>query len=445
MKPHTLSSLHRRRPLATRLRPPPHRQAGAGTIGVVSLLLLATLVSLMYLNRGIVFEQRTSANQWRSTQAFETAEAGIEWATGMLNAPYDMGADCQFLGSANVSFRKKYVMTLWNDPVTPSSDVVPAVAQPACRITPAGRTCSCPGATNAAAPTVAGVGASFSVQFAAVPGEPEAVRVTSWGCAPTDGGQACNAANAAATDAHARVEVLLRLKPVLRAAPASPLTCGTSCSLSGSYNIVNADIGTNGVLVNAGTTIDASPGVSLATLPGQPAANGLVGDDASLSSLASTDPTCSNSGMFKAYFGTTIEAYQRAPTTKVLSCGSASDCSSKIQGAYNDGWRSFYFSSDLHLSGNSTLGSAADPVTIVTPNEMDINGSWTIFGLVFSNNADFNDLGTGSAVIEGAQISCAAYRNNGNGTLKYNADALKNARRFSALMVRVPGSWKDFD
>ena len=129
----------------------------------------------------------------------------------------------------------------------------------------------------------------------------------------------------------------------------------------------------------------------------------------------------------------------------MLSCASASDCSSRVQGAYADGWRSFYFSSDLHLSGNSTLGSAADPVTIGTPHEMDINGNWTIVGLIFSNNADVNDLGTGSAVIEGAQISCAAYKNNGNCTLKYNADALKNARRFSALRVRVPGSWKDFD
>ena len=155
----------------------------------MSLLLLATLVALMDLNRGMVFEQRTSINQWRSTQAFDTAEAGIEWATGMLNAPYDLGTDCQFQTSANASFRKKYVMTLWNDPLAPSSDVVPAVAQPACRITAAGRTCSCPGATSTTVPMLAGVGARFSVQLAAVPGEPEAVRVTSWGCAPPTAGR----------------------------------------------------------------------------------------------------------------------------------------------------------------------------------------------------------------------------------------------------------------
>ena len=148
--------------------------------------------------------------------------------------------------------------------------------------------------------------------------------------------------------------------------------------------------------------------------------------------------------MFKAYFGTTIEAYRNAPSTRVLSCSGASDCSSRLDAAYNDGWRSFYFESDLHLSGNATLGSQQEPVTIVTPNAMDINGTWDIYGLIFSNSAHWNDLGTGSATIHGAQISCAAYQNNGNGTLTYDAEALKNARRLNSLLVRVPGSWRDF-
>lgn len=422
-----------------------HRMRGSGTLATVGLLLLGTLVALLYLNRGIVFEQRTASNQWRSTQALETAEAGIEWATGMLNAPYDMGADCQFLASANASFRKQYVMTQWNSIPTPSSDIVPSAALPSCRITAAGRVCSCPSNTTTAAPSIAGQGASFSVRFEAVPGDAEAVRVTAWGCAPTDGGQVCNAGNATGTDAHAKVGAVLKLKPVLRAAPAVPLTCGRACDLSGSYNINNRDVATNGLLINAGTTITSGPGVSMSTLPGQPTANGLVDNDASLASISSSDTSCSNSGIFKAYFGTTIEQYQRAPSTKTLSCSSASECSSTLLGAYDDGWRSFYFATDLQLSGNRTLGSAADPVTLVTPHAARINGTWTIYGLLFSNSADFNALGTGSATIEGAQIACADYRNNGNGTINYNPDALKNARRFSALLVRVPGSWKDFD
>ena len=43
-----------------------------------------TLIAF-FVNRGMVFEQKTSANQYRSTKAFEMAEAGLEWAVAKLN------------------------------------------------------------------------------------------------------------------------------------------------------------------------------------------------------------------------------------------------------------------------------------------------------------------------------------------------------------------------
>ena len=99
---------------------------------------------------------------------------------------------------------------------------------------------------------------------------------------------------------------------------------------------------------------------------------------------------------------------------------------------------------DLHLSGNNTYGSRKDPITLVTPYAIDINGNNVFYGLIFSNDAQTNDLGTGSSQINGAQVSCRGYRNNDNGTLTYDPEALLNARRLTALMVRVPGSWRDF-
>lgn len=420
------------------------RQGGAGSVTVVVLMVAVTMMAMLYLNRGLIFEQRTSANQMRATQAIEAAEAGIEWATGMLNAPFDIGPDCTLLTTTNQSFRKRYVMTQWNA-APPSSDIAVAVAKPGCRFVGGNLVCSCPANNVATVPAIAGVGASFSVAFEAVAGQTEAVKVTAWGCTATDGGPACNAANAADADANAKVQVILKLRPILRAAPAAPLTCGTSCTVGGSYNIENRDVNTNGVLVDAGTTISTAPGVTLTTLPGQPSANALIASDASLAKLSSSDADCSKSAMFKAYFGSTMEQYRDSPSTKVISCGSTSDCKNQVDTAYADGWRAFYFSSDLHLSGNATLGSASDPVTIVTPNAIDINGTWDVWGLVFSNSASWNDLGTGSAIIHGAQIACAAYKNNGNGTTTYDPDVLKHARRYTALMVRVPGSWRDFD
>ena len=68
-------------------------QRGVGTLTVTLLLMFAASIAVFHLNRGLIFEQRSSVNQGRSTAAFELAEAGIEWASGMLNSPLHIGTD----------------------------------------------------------------------------------------------------------------------------------------------------------------------------------------------------------------------------------------------------------------------------------------------------------------------------------------------------------------
>lgn len=435
-------------------RSPSHRHAratrrgarGSAALAITVLLLLITSIAVLYVNRSVLFEQRTAANVLQATQAHEAAEAGIEWATGMLNAPFDIGANCSLLTTTNQSFRKRYLLTRFNA-APPSSDVIPATNTfPGCKLTATGLACNCP-AVPANGTAVADLGTSlapsFTVAFEAVAGDPEAVKVTAYACNAQ--AAACNSTNFGASDGHARLTVTLKMRPMLRAMPSAPLTCGTTCDLGGAYNIANGDVTTNGILVNAGDGITAGPGVIAATLPGQPVNNAMVGEDSSLSALASSDTsTCSQSAMFNAYFGSTIEQYRDLPSTKTLSCSSAATCKTALDGAYADGWRSFYMATDLHLSGNSTYGSRSDPITLVTPHAIDLNGGNTFYGLIFSNDAQTDDLGTGAANIFGAQVSCRGYRNNGNGTLTYDPEALNNARRLTSVMVRVSGSWRDF-
>ena len=416
-------------------------------MAITLMLMLLSTIAVLYLNRSVLFEQRTVANQVQASQAHEVAEAGIEWATGMLNAPSDIGANCGFLSTANQSFRRRYVLTRYNAALHPTSDVVPATnAFPGCKISPDGLACNCP-TPPASGRVVADLGGgalpSFTVAFEPVAGDLEAVKLTVYACNAQVA--ACDSTNFTAGDGNARLSVTLKMRAVLRAMPSAPLTCGTTCDLGGSYNIANQDVTTNGILVNAGAGIAAGNGVSATTLQGQPVNNAMVGDDASLAALVSADTSsCSQSRMFNAYFGSTIEQYRDLPSTKTLSCTSAASCHTALSGAYNDGWRSFYLASDLHLSGNNTYGSRSDPITLVTPHAINLNGGNVFYGLIFSNDAQTDDLGTGSAQIHGAQVSCRGYMNNGNGTLTYDAEALLNARRLTALMVRVPGSWRDF-
>lgn len=470
-------------------------QRGAAALVTSVMLLLITSIVMLYLNRSLIFEQKTSANQLRSTTALETAEAGLEWVTGMMNAPYDIDTSCALLSTTNISFRKKYVQTYWTvaapDPSATATAgfydfyegttaIVPVrKTYPGCKINGSTLTCSCPnldastvpvsyttGVTQESAPVYASVGSTslptFSITFAPIRAaypptshpnqyDPEAVLVTVTGCTATTGD--CRPGTAVGgtggPDSIATVSAIVKLRPVLRAGPAAALTCGGNCAPGGSYNIINTDPSTNGVTINAGGTITTGNGVTTATIPGLPPANAQVAGDTSLSTLASADPTCANSSMFKAYFGSTIQEYAASTNVKSIpNCTQANTCGAAVVAAYNDGWRNFYFPDGVTLNNSSglpggALGDASRPVTLVTPGAFNINGNIDIYGVIFSNDASVNDLGTGTSNIYGGIVTCRNQSSNGNGTIAYDPKIMRGIRRDSAGAVKVPGSWTD--
>ena len=92
-------------------RPGPSPQRGAAALIVVLLLFFIISLVAAYAGRNLIFEQRTSTNQYRATQAFEAAEAGLEWAVAMLNGGR-VTADCippDPVDVAQPSFRQRYV------------------------------------------------------------------------------------------------------------------------------------------------------------------------------------------------------------------------------------------------------------------------------------------------------------------------------------------------
>jgi hypothetical protein len=433
-----------------KMRPLPRRivpgvQRGAIALVVTMLLLFTSSIVVFYLNRGVLFEQKTSANQMRSTSAFEVAEAGIEWATGMLNSPYDIDNSCALLATTNIAFRTKYIQTGANSNVQSASNTFPG-----CKLDGTALTCSCPNVPGVGNEAVASLGVtvlpSFTVTFTDV-GDSQAVRVTATGCTAQAGAckpvTALSAATTGSSDAWAQVSVILKLRPLLRAAPSAALTCGTSCAPGGSYNIINTDVASNGYLVDAGTIITPGNGVTYQTIPGQPIQNAVISSDASLNALACANPN--DSTMFKTYFGLTLAEYAASPQTKSIAC--PNNCTAAIDAALGDGWKNFYFPAGFSYHGNGTIGAAGagNGVNFVTLGEANINGNATLYGLVYANEAVLNDLGTGNSTIIGAVIACNAMNSNGNGTISYDAGALGGTGLRPGLMVRVPGSWRDFN
>jgi len=434
-------------------------QRGVAALAVSLVMLFAMSLVAFFLSRGLIFEQRTSANQNRSTQAFETAEGGIEWATGMLNDRRMINAACTPTAGQPQEFRDKYVaqvalaasagaMTRFD--LSPSA----ADARAGCRVNANGAvTCDCPAAGTAPSPVPNTTLPSFTVLFEDEPADTESIRLTSFGCINQTA--ACGLGATGGGDATARVSVTLKLKPLMRAAPAAALTTGGWAQVCGSFNITNASGVANGNLVNSGGQTQIGNGTylsgpmppgapncgggggqTLATLPGTPIANAIVANDPSLSALAND-----SNAMFAAFFGSTLDHYKATATT--ITGNSAVNRANNLITAYNAGYTNFWIDGDIQFSGNQTLGSPQRPVNLVSTSNMSFNGNYNIYGVVYSDSADWNDLGTGTSNIYGAVISRVNYRNNGNGTIVFDPDVLGRTRD-AGVMVRVPGTWRDF-
>ena len=179
--PHSMKKLH---------RPGPAPQRGAAALIVVLLLFFVISLVAAYAGRNLIFEQRTSTNQYRATQAFEAAEAGLEWAVAMLNGGR-VTAECIPPSPVDVtqpSFRQRYL----DDRLTATRAMSRRCAGPtalrpngpaACATAPAGTAVALQARRpTPAVPAGGGVHPAFRVCFEAVdPPQPGVVRVVSTG------------------------------------------------------------------------------------------------------------------------------------------------------------------------------------------------------------------------------------------------------------------------
>ena len=196
-------------------------QRGAAALVVTLMLFLALALASLGLRRHLIAEQRASANQARATQAFEAAEAGLEWALAQLNSTQRIGADCQpdtDPAATTPTFRERY-LTL----ARATGVVTPTALQASCVRTASGWSCSCPasGPTVLAAPTGNEPAPAFTLRFQPAT-RASAVHISADGCTGLAG--ACAAGSASSADATAHAEVTVALVAGLRNSPALPLT-----------------------------------------------------------------------------------------------------------------------------------------------------------------------------------------------------------------------------
>lgn len=449
---------------------PGRTRRGAASLIVVMVLFFVMALAGAYSSRNLIFEQRTSANQYRSTQAIEAAEAGVEWALAMLNGGR-IGNDCREAGAAAnaTSFRQRYLQVLDDGRFLPAPDPLappPAPPAPATPLMPScvfdgtDWACTCPSMGAPVMPAPAAAGPAFRVRFsvydAQVPNvnarivtKPGLVMIEANGC--TRAVEDClNFPGAAAEqEGRATTYAMVALKPALPVPPAAALTVRDSV-LGGSLELVNTDPDAGLTLV-AGGAINLA-GLTLRSVPGSTGDSHQDNDerlsDVHPKSLKVAVPPLNPNRVFNSVFGTLPETYRLQPAAIAFTCP-PTNCRQALSALVDrHPGRVIWVAGDLRLDSTGDIGSLPNPadaantgpVVIVVTGNVLATANARVFGYVYSQSGAW----IGNPDIHGAAFVEDALEATAGGRIVFNRDVVQHLLQRSGSFVRVPGGWRDF-
>ena len=444
--------------------PGSHRQRGAAALIVVMVMFFVISLVAAYTNRNLIFEQRTSANQYRATQALEVAEAGLEWAISMLNFGRITTACTKSTNAVDTTFRQRYLVT---DPVT--GKITPAPNPGGGDFTSScvwagasGWNCSCPatGVTTLTVPAGGVQAPAFRVRFRQIQGQPGAPTVplqpgVVWvqvvGCTRLDVvGTPCLTfdGQGALNEGRVVVSSMLAIGGNAVGLPQAALTANGAVAVlgSGSMAIYNSAAGTSGVTVHASGPISTS-NLTLRGAPGAPSASTSVENDSALNPPAIGSFTAADRS-FAAIFNMRPENFQKQQAGVELTCG-GSGCSAaavRTALALNPG-RPLWLDGTLNIDSSGDIGSPTEPaLLIVNGNVLFTASGVNVHGLVYmrlpGGTPDWLTNNAGS--FTGAVVSDGGVGGSGATTIVYDGAILQRVRYGIGSFVRVPGSWRDF-
>jgi Tfp pilus assembly protein PilX len=414
-----------------------HHQRGAATLLVVVVLFFILALVSAYAGRTLIFEQRISANNQRATQAFEAAEAGIEFAVASLGAGRVDTACQATTDTALNTFRQRY-LTQDGTGTFVANGGQPAL-RPTCMVLAAGTTCSCPAAGAPDLVLPVGLAPTFQLRFETGGiGQPGAVRVVSKGCSSI--GSQCYAGVANAADAEAEVSVLLGLNSALATPPSAAITARGNVNFSGSaITVSNADGPSRGITVDAGGTLTNAGNAVLRGLPGTPGTASIQSSDPSLSTLDADR-------LFVSLFGMDRATYRSQPAVVRVTC--SGNCALQIAQAVsaNPG-RMVWVEGDATIDSNQVIGSAAEPVMLFVRGDLTIAANLQLTGLLYlhsAGGANTVNVTAGTTSVVGALVAEGALTTVGAPTISFDPTVLRTIGQTQGSLVRIPGSWRDF-
>ena len=461
-----------------------HPPRGVATLVVVMVLFFVVAMVAAYTSRNLIFEQKTSANQYRSTIAFEAAEAGVEWTLAMLNGGVVDGNCASTTALPGSSFQQRY-LSITADADLPTNG---RIANPAARPTgsadnwPAcsldgdawgsATACRCPDNGQAAPASVERP--AFRVWIA----EPSQlasraglVNLQVNGCTrmPAGNGDCLDFdPQGASGDALAAMRVVVALRSAIASVPAAAVTVQGGLAVdpaAATVQVVNTEPAVNGVTVHTGSAAALPTGITALGVAGAPGAATWFTGDSRLAEFATlppgADPVADNR-MFIAQFGMKLATYRDQPGARSCPGYGVTVCNAaNLQTLLDTNpHRVLWVEGDVTL--NATLGSRLEPVLLVVNNgTLTLGPAVEVFGLVYlvgvgptaPLQATLVAPSGGPATITGALVAGGNLQINhsggapgaGNGlTVSYDRAVLNLLRTTYGSWVRLPGGWRDF-
>lgn len=431
-------------------------ERGAASLAVVLVLFFIVAMVAAYTNRNLIFEQRTSANSYRSARALAAADAGVDWAVAMLNGGA-IDLQCAPASAPNDDFKTRYLklqpdgsfapVTWTTTPLVFTGGPAQVQAQPACSGTPSGGwSCSCPAAGPLKTLDNANVDTPvFVVGFDPGRQRPGVAAIRVRGCHNVRSGTvadvntygSCHVNDMTATnlsvkaaldvDAAAIVRVSLGLVSALPVAPTAAMTvAGNITQSSGTLNAVNPDPAT-GIALRAGLTIDSAPAVKVAGAAGSTIDPQTPSDDA-LTDIPPTD-------FFRTALGLPPEHYRQQPGATVCP-GSCSSLPSVVAAHPT---RVIFVDGDVTLSSTDPMGSTETPTMLVATRDVIVSAKIAFKGIIFAGR-DLRWNGAGGTV-DGAIIVGGNYIGDATANVTYDREVVRRVHKSYGSFVRIPGSW----
>lgn len=362
------------------------KQKGAATLLIAIILIVTSTLIIIFAGQQGAMLSKITANQTRNQQAYQAAEAGLEFG---------------------INYLQQNSATILANPV---GGFIPAY-------------------NSASTQNVALTdGSKFTIAYSnPVANNYNLILIKSTGTNP---------------DGTTRVvQQQVGAGSILQNNINNSITSKGDITISGNTAITNTSTNQN---IDSGDDISISGNGGTYTQNGLQSYPGHLGSDAT-----QNDPTLSSmtqNNFFAQFFGTTSTATAQAKFANVYNNSSGTNYSSILNGKTGTTIWINQTGGTASLSGNTTIGTAANPVLIVVNGPLSISGNTIVYGFIFVIGATGITSVSGNTNITGGIATSDNLSMSGNTYITYDSSVLTNLRNQSSMSfwAKVPGTWKDF-